>query len=313
MVVRGLMVLVVGLLVGAAVARAAGALNPLAAAEAAEALAHYEAALAAMGDPPAALRFNAGLAAQRAGELARARELWRAAARAADDATAGRVAYNLGTLDYQAAVAALEGGDLEGAGARLGEARAALRRAVELAPGLEDARANLELTHQLERLIEQQRAQQQQQAPQEGGEQQEEGESGAEGTDGESRDARRSEDAEGGEAEPSQADGGEAAAGAGRDPASAEEGPDGDADEEEAGGELWKATPGDGEPGEAEGQRTPTPATVDGVELAPDAPLTADQIRLLLQRVRDRDRARRAQLRARAEAQVETTPVERDW
>ncbi len=317
---RWVVVLLLGLLVGNAFARFVAAVDPVTAAEAAlaagkpgEALKHYEAALETAVNLPAALRFNAGLAAERAGNVERARELWRAAARDADGATAGRVQYNLGTLDYQAALAALAAGDLEAAGTRLGDARTSLRAAIGLAPELDDARANLELAYQLERLIEQQRAQREQQQQQQGQEsqqQQEQGDSGSDSAGGQRQDAAASEDADGGEARDSGAEGAADSEGQGSDPSSAAEQATGD---QPAGGEVGDATPADVEPGEGDGELAPTPATVDGVALAPDAPLTADQIRLILQRVRDRDRARRAQLRARAEAQVESAPVERDW
>jgi Ca-activated chloride channel family protein len=233
----------------------------------------------------AEIPFNMGVAAYRAGDLARAAEYFdQARTLAADPALQARAAYNQGTTAYrrategaQAAQQGLTG--LDDTTRELTEALEQYRQAIDADPGDADARANGELTwrllQQLEELKEQLQQQQQQQGdPQQqdqGDQQQQQGEEQQQGED--QQEQQQGDQGQEQEQPPEQGEG--------------EPSPAVDSGEE------------DQQPPDRAGQPRQEP------------PMSREQAERLLQQVRDREQERRDELaKARAARQP---PVDKDW
>lgn len=131
----------------------------------AAALESFRAASELAGVDPAAraaLLHNEAAAHFRLGQIEEARDLWSRVKALRDAGFEARTEYNLGNCDYADALQAYGQQDLQAAGEHVAAALEKYRQALRLDPGLNDARANLELAHLLKKQLDAQLQQSQQ-------------------------------------------------------------------------------------------------------------------------------------------------------
>ena len=118
--------------------------------------AYRKAAEASHGAFDAELLHNQAAAQFKLGRIDEARELWVRALSLKDARFEAQARYNLGNCDYAAALRGLESGNAQGILEALDRATQQYRDALHLDPGVENARANLELAYQLKKKLEEQ-------------------------------------------------------------------------------------------------------------------------------------------------------------
>jgi Ca-activated chloride channel family protein len=239
------------------------------------------------------------------GQREEARDWWVRLKEAGDAALEARARYNLGNCDYADALdAAQQGPPL--ALQQLAAATAQYRAALQLDPGLADARANLELAERLKRQIEEQTKNQSQSQPTKGDQQQ-----GKPSSSSQPSSQPQSQPSQAGEQ--GQQDQSATSQAAESQPAQPpEQGQPKEQEEQES-----RPQAGEEEPQPSpESQPQTMPATTQPAEPQEGQPttvlhLTREQAERLLQMVRDAEKARREKLaQQRAATQKK---VERDW
>ncbi|MFH1745505.1 MAG: hypothetical protein ABIG44_00510 [Planctomycetota bacterium] len=261
----------------------------------AEALVAYEEVAASMEGPPVAeLLHNQAAAQFKLGNLDEARELWVRALALKDAAFEARARYNLGNCDYTQALSAMQSGGEAGVGAAglLEPLERAMRQyhdAIRLDPGLADARANLELAHQLKKMIEENATSQpQSQLSSQQSDQQEQDENQQQSSSQPSDQQSEQEKSEQDDAQQS--------------PTSQPEQPE-------------EQPPSSQPENQSQPEQQPQPEQDQSAEAseqeAQPVNLTREEAERLLQMIRDAEQARRQALRAREAARHK--PVKRDW
>lgn len=264
----------------------------------AEALEAYEQAADSAGEELGAeLLHNQAAAHFKLGELDEARELWVRALALKDAAFEARARYDLGNCDYAEALQALQSGDAGGAMERLDRGVQQFRDAIRLDPGLEDARANLELAHTLKKLLEEQATSQPQSRP-----------SSDQSEQGENQDQEQQQQS----TQPSEGE-------------QSDQGESGEQEQQEQPPTTQPSTQPQQQPQpstqpedesqQPESESEPQPQDSQ-LEQPPDEQpeplqMTRQEAERLLQMIRDAEKARRRMLQQREAAKHE--PVKRDW
>ena len=270
----------------------------------AEALRSYEEAAHRTGSPSAELLHNQAAAHFKLGQIGDARELWARAKTLGDAAFEARARYNLGNCDYAEALTAAQSGDKQKALQLLSQAAAEYRNALRLDPTLTDARANLELAHQLKKQIEQS----QQEAPQSQPSSEPSSQSGSSQPSSEPSTSPTS--SESAESQPGQSSERQSQTQPSEAPAS-QPGQEPEPQEQEKEAEPLASRPESQPAG-----MPPAPAESQPAHSSADRPvttiyLTPEQAERLLQMVRDAEKARREMLLR--QRQGSQKPVDRDW
>jgi len=274
----------------------------------AEALHSYEEAAHRAGSPSAELLHNQAAARFKLGQIGDARELWARAKSMGDAAFEARARYNLGNCDYAEALTAAQSGDKQKALQLLSQAAAEYRNALRLDPTLTDARANLELAHQLKKQIEQS----QQEAPQ--SQPSSEPSSQSESSQPSSEPSTSPTSSESSASQPGQSSPRQSQTQPSETPPSqpGRETEPQEREEQEKGSEPPASRP-ESQPGALPPAAESLPADSSAEEDRPVTTiyLTPEQAERLLQMVRDAEKARREMLLRQRKASQK--PVERDW
>ena len=278
------------------------------------------------------LLHNRAAAHFKLGQRNEARELWARARERGDASLEARMRYNLGNLEYAEALDALQQPQpgVEAAQEHLARAVEQYRGALRLDPSLSDARANLELSHQLRRQLEEMRQNQ----PQTGGSDQQSGEQQDESNQDRSEQSNNQQQREQPPQSPQQSDQGQ-------------DQPSSESQQDESGQDKSQEKPQDEQSGQQDqdeqqsqdqapsqadrdqaGQSEQQQADAAGDAPAGSAPratpeppageresaqdrMTDQQAERLLQMVRDAEKARREELARRRMSRTE--PAEKDW
>ena len=254
----------------------------------AEALEAYQQAAGESTDALSAeLLHNEAAAQFKLGNVDEARELWVRALSLKDPAFEARARYNLGNCHYADALRALESQDRNGVFEAIDKATQQYRDAIRLDPGLESARANLELAHQLKKRLEEQpttQSQSQSSSTQQNDQQQDQSSQPS------------SQPQQGDEGEQDQQDQSPSS-----QPSTQQSKPQPESQPEESQSED-----------ESEQQPKPQEGQLDQAEAEPQpVHMTREQAERLLQQIRDAEKARRRMLLRREQAKHK--PVDRDW
>lgn len=280
-------------------------------------------------------------------DFAAAKEAWVQTLNYNDATFEARVRYNLGNCNYQEALAALESQDPLAAAnviPALEKAIAQYRDAIRLDSQNTNARANLQLAYQLKKQIEdqqneqqdsqdQQNNQQQQQSDenqqqnqdenqqQENNEQQQsdqQQEQNQQNQDKNEQNQQQSQQNEQQQSESEQQQQQDENEQQGRQKQDEQEESDEEQQQQSGSDECPLEQPEEGGDKESEEQK-PSPQSdeqADGKQdrqQLPEIKLTEEQIKELLQHIRDREKQRRKELQARLRAQYREQPVKRDW
>ncbi len=276
----------------------------------------YEAALSAYDEvtkaPPGGeyqLLHNRAAAHYKLGAYDDARELWTRIKNHADADLAAQARYNLGNCSYQEALAAVQQ-DPQAALDKLTEAREQYQGALRINPSLADARANLELSQQLAKQIEELL----QQSPQSQPSQQQQDQDNQQQCDSQPSNSQQQqqEQQQNQQQQDQQQQGEDTQSGSQQQPGQQDEQSGQDQPPEEQAQQQDQAAPGEDEqqpqqPQDAAEQQEPQEGDQPPVPIE----MTRAQAERLLQKIRDAEKRRREQLaRQRARQQK---PVERDW
>lgn len=275
------------------------------------------------------LLHNRAAAHFKLGQRNEARELWARARERGDANLEARMRYNLGNLEYAEALDALQQPQpgVEAAQEHLARAVEQYRGALRLDPSLTDARANLELSHQLRRQLEEMLQNQPQtgDSDQQSGEQQDESkQDSSEQSNNPQRDQQQSQQ-QSDQASDQQQDQQSAESEQGESQQEPQDEQSGQqdqqeqqqqdqsplaADQDQAGqSEQQQAEASGDAPAEAAPRETPQQPAGEA-QPAQDR-MTDQQAERLLQMVRDAEKARREELARRRMSRTE--PVEKDW